>query len=223
MKNKHNELLRKMQREYHSHNQWDLNGDGLYIRHLYSDKQPTENDLSWWDDFGFIHGRRRVMVWWEHPRMKYSDEINEISHKEAGEAPKLNLFSNEKKNYKKAGKSRKTIVSYECSPSSEEYDKYFERYMAILKQKQTFGIDFEVRPSYQVEHLTWAIGINLCVPMEVRDQKEAKVVINLVKRIMKRETTIEKEFPNYRYGKHDWRTEQPKIQASDLLHEHQIE
>lgn len=222
MKNKHNELLRKMQREYHSHHQWDLDSNGLYIRHLYSDKQPTENDLSWWDDFGFIHGGRRIMIWWEHPRMEYSDEIDRLSNEEAGELPKNALFANKKKKYKKVGKSRKSIVSYECNPFSEEYDKHLDRYMSLVKQKQMFGIDFEVRTSYQVEHLTWALGINLIVPMEVRNVQEAKVVADLVKRILKRETTIEKEFPNYRYGKNDWLKEQQKIQKCGLLHEHKI-
>lgn len=222
MKNPHHERLHKMQREYHRNHQWRLDGNGLFIRHLYADKQPTENDLSWWDDFGFIHGGRRVMVWWEHPRMEYADAIDEKSRNEAGTFPKRSLFDDETANYVKVGNSRKKVVSYNCRKPSKESDEYFERWIEIEKRLQKEGIDFEVKPSYQVEHLSWAIGINLVAPIEVRNAKEVESAVNLVKRIMKRETTLEKEFPCYSYGKADWLKESEAREKLNLLHAHEI-
>lgn len=37
MKNKKQELLGRMQRQYHQKHQWRLNKDGLYIQHSYAE------------------------------------------------------------------------------------------------------------------------------------------------------------------------------------------
>jgi hypothetical protein len=82
MKNPKHELFGRMQRQYHQEHSWRLSREGLYIPHSYEEKQP--DDLSWWDDVGFIVNGRRVVVWWQPPRDVYRAAIDEQSWLEAG-------------------------------------------------------------------------------------------------------------------------------------------
>ena len=66
MKSQKFEKLGRAQKQYHRNRPWGLSSSGLYVPHDYSEK--TGADLSWWDDVGFILNKRRVIVWWQHPR-----------------------------------------------------------------------------------------------------------------------------------------------------------
>jgi hypothetical protein len=212
MKNLKQEKLRRMQCQYHRHHPWCLQKGGLYIPHSYETKQL--NDLSWWDDVGFILNKRRVIVWWQHPRCVYSDAIDKLSRSEVGDYPQKDLFIDKKKNYKKVGASRKRIVSYTCMEPSSEEKLYFERLSNIRERISTEGIDLEVYPSWGQENLNWAVGVNLVAPAEVRNEDELAVVASLARRLMLRQTTLDSEFPDYRYGKPDWLKEQNQIQPN---------
>ena len=85
MKNKKQELLGRMQRQYHQKHQWRLNKDGLYIPHSYAETKLKS--LSLCDDVGFILNDRRVIVWWQHPRYIYSSVIEEQSRDRVGPNP----------------------------------------------------------------------------------------------------------------------------------------
>jgi len=206
MKNRKQEKLRRMQRQYHRHHPWCLQR-GLYIPHSYEEKQ--RNALSWWDEVGFILNKRRVMVWWQHPRCVYSYAIDEQSWSEAGDCPQNELLiGRTQKNYRKVGASRKKVVSYTCIEPSVERKLYFERLDNIRKRISTEGIDLEIYPSWWQENLTWAVGINLVAPIEVRTENELAVLAFLVRRLMLRQTTLNLEFPGYRYGRAEWLKEQ---------------
>ena len=145
MKNKRQELLSRMQRQYHRKHSWRLNQGGLFIPHCYKETDP--DSLSWWDDVGFIQNGKRVIVWWRHPRHLYSDVIDEQSWQEAGPGPSDDwLFEGATTNYKKAGASRKKIVSYTCREPSVEQRRHYEHLEEIRKRKATEGVDLEVRP-----------------------------------------------------------------------------
>lgn len=206
MKNRNQELLRRMQRQYHRRHPWNLQG-GLYISHSYTEIQSDA--LSWWDDIGFILNKRRVIVWWQHPRCVYSDAIDERSWLEAGDGPQDNWFMDgAKKNYRKVGASRKKIVSYTCKELSVEQKLYYEHLENTRQHIKIEGIDFEAYPSWQQENLSWAVGVNLVAPIEVRNEKEVALLATLTRRLMLRQTTLEAEFPAYRYGRSEWLKEQ---------------
>jgi hypothetical protein len=213
MKNRKQELLRKMQRQYHRYHPWRLQDGGFYIPHSY--KETPQDALSWWDDVGFILNKRRVIVWWQHPRYVYSGAIDEQSFLEAGDAPQDNwLFDGAQKNYRKVGLSRKKVVSYTCRESSIERKLYYERFGNIRKRISAEGIDFEVYPSCRQENLTWAVGVSLVAPIEIRNENEAITLASLARRLMLRQTTLEAEFSAYRYGKTEWLEEQNRLVGS---------
>lgn len=207
MKNRKQELLRRMQRQYHQHHPWCLQQGGLYIPHSYKEIPPDA--LSWWDDVGFILSRRRVIVWWQHPRCVYSDAIDKQSWLEAGDSPQDNwLIDSTQKNYRKVGASRKKIMSHTCREPSIEQKLYYEHLNNIRKRISAEGIDLEVCPSLRRENLTWAIGVSLVAPIEIRNENEVAVLASLARRLMLRQTTLESEFPGYRYGRAKWLKEQ---------------
>ena len=45
------------------------------------------------------------------------------------------------------------------------------------------------------------------MPLEIRCQADAVALAALVRRLLKRETTLAAEFPNYAYGRAEWLAE----------------
>lgn len=216
MKNARYELLGRLQRQYHKNHQWRLSTGGLYIPHSYDEMKP--DDLTSWDDVGFILNGRRIIVWWRHPRYNYSNAIEDKVWEEAGPGPKDDwLFEGSTKNYKKVGKSgnRKKVVCYTCRQPSDEQDKYYDLLRDLRKQFESEGVDLNVSASWKWERLSWAMGVSLVVPMEVRNETELAAVASLARRLILGQTSIEAEFPGYSYGKEDWLRE-IEIRAKDM-------
>lgn len=203
MKSRKQELFGRMQRQHHRNHPWRLSKGGLYIPHSYAETKP--DSLSWWDDVGFILNGRRVIVWWQHPRYIYSTAIESQSWDQAGPDPQDDwLFDGATTNYKQVGKSRKKIVSYTSRQPSAEQDAYYEHLCAVRQRMESEGIDLAVSLSWKRERLNWATGVSLVVPLEVRSEDELAQVAALARRLLLGQTTLQNEFPDYRYEKADW-------------------
>ena len=206
MKSQKFEKLGRAQKQYHRNHPWQLASGGLYIPHDYTEK--TNADLSWWDDVGFILNRRRVIVWWQHPRHLYSEEIGRRARTLAGDDPSDDwLFEGGTKNYKRAGRSRKKLVSYTSRKPSEAQQRYYNSCREIEQRMTVEGIEFEVGTSWSRERLSWATGVELIVPLEVRNETELAVVAQLARRLLLGQTTLQTEFPGYRYTREHWLAE----------------
>lgn len=211
MKMKRLERMRDSQRTYHRKCQWVMR-NGIFAPHSY-DETPAD-ELSWWDDVGFILGKRRVMVWWIHPRQRYADEIEERAWREAGDVPgKADPFKISTPNYKRVGRSRKKIVSYTMQPAQGEMRQYYDKLNTIQKRLKHEGIDFDVSPHWRRERFSWATGVELIAPLEVRNEAELGVVAHLARRLLVGETSLAEEFAGYRYGKEQWLAEQKEARA----------
>ena len=103
-----------------SHRDWTF-VNKIYCHHSFENITP--NDLTWCADFGFILNDYYVSVAWEHPRMQYSDQINNAANQQVqhlyDEDGADNIFNDAKPNYIKVGKSRKKISSYMHSPTNK--------------------------------------------------------------------------------------------------------
>ena len=102
------------------------------------------------------------------------------------------------------GRPRKKIVSYTCRPPSEASRAYFQRLRALEQEMSAQGIDCSVRPSSKRKRLSWATGLELVAPLEVRNEQELAVVADLACRLLLGHTTLEREFADYRYTKESW-------------------
>jgi len=212
MKNAKFELLGRLQRQYHQNHPWNLSRGGLFIPHSYDETKPDE--LSWWDDVGLIMNKRRVIVWWRHPRHVYFDAIDTQAWDEAGDGPNDDwLMDGGTKHYKRVGKSRKRVVSYASRKPSEAQVAHYEKLRGIKARLVAEGIDLNVTTSWQRQRLDWADGVSLVAPLEVRNEIELAQVAALARDLMLGRTTLAAAFAGYQYGRSDWLRERKALAA----------
>ena len=217
MKQPHLEHLARRMREHHRHHPWRLSAGGLYIPHAYHDMKP--DDLSHWDDVGFILNGRRFMVWWQHPRYVYATAIEELawSQQEAefGQVPERDwLFKGATTLYKQVGKSgtRKKPIGSRSQQTPEATQRYYDQLderIAALRQQ---GIDREVRPSWTWRRYLRCMGINLVAPVEVRNEQELAQLAQLARQLVLRQTTLAERFPGA-YTRADWLREHSEVRT----------
>ena len=215
MKNPYYESLGRRMREYHRTHQWRLSEGGLYIPHAYWDMGPES--LSYWDDVGFILNGRRVIVWWQHPRDLYRNAIETLALEEAGDDPRDDwLCEGGTQNYKKVGKSgkRKKPSSYTCREMSAEQRLYYDTVFQIEGRLIRDGIDHQVSLSWKWERLSWATGVSLVAPLEVRNEKELAEVARLARKLILHETTLAQEFPDFVYDRSSWLADQSRAKKT---------
>ena len=202
--------LRAM-RAYHASKRGGQFDDGVRVFHCYD--EFAADDLSWWDDCQIIVNRRRVMIWWVHPRFKDRNAIEDAAWAAAGELPKRGDWLAEMRSRpvrKKVGKSRTRIVAYEHGEPTAEYQAYYARLHAVEDRIAAAGIDLIVRPSLSRRTLDWCTGLELCIPVEVRNVVELKALADIGRRLLKSETTLDRLFAGYAYGRGDWLAEQAR-------------
>jgi len=78
--------------------------------------------------------------------------------------------------YRKVCRSRKKIVSYTCCPPSQASREYFQRLQTLEQELSEQGIDCNVRPSSKRKRLSWATGLDLVAPLEVRNEQKLAIV-----------------------------------------------
>lgn len=208
MKNSNQERLGRLMKQYHRNceNQWTWDR-GINFSPSYSYSETKT--LSKSDEVGFILNDRRVMVFWIHPRVKYSAAIHKIARSEAGESPvdPADLFNCSEKRWKRQGRSRKKLAFCVLDPWPESQREYYSKIEAIESRLDIEGIDFVVRPSISVRRLAWCTCVDLCMPFEVRSKEEARALALFARRLIKGETALAKEFPGYEYGRTEWLAE----------------
>lgn len=87
-------------------------------------------------------------------------------------------------NYRRVGRSRKKIVSDTSQPVQGELRQYYDKLDTTKKKLQHSGIDFEVFASWRRRRLSWATGVELVAPLEVRSELELKSVANLARSLL---------------------------------------
>lgn len=209
MKNRHFERMRRTMLEHHRRHPWKLNG-GLFIPHRY----PSSKTLSWWADFGFIHGRHRVMVWWIHPRMKYADAIENKAFEIAGPMPIGSPI--EERKLSRPPRSLRRIKRRKSSAFklTDRRIEYFDRVTAIEDRLREEGIEQLVFPSFTIKRYPWGMGVSLCIPMEILTLCQLRELAGIAKQLVKREIMLSEAFPGKGYSKQDW------LQDMDLRKSH---
>lgn len=217
MKNPHLEFLGRRMREYRRHHPWGMSAGGLYIPHTYDDMRA--NDLSHWDDVGFILNDRPYMVWWRHPRDVYASAIETLAWEqqkvEHGEPPDSNwMFDGATTLYKQVGKSgkRKKPNAFRSREKSDELKSYY----AQLSERETVlrqqGIDLEIRPSWKWKRYEAFMGMDLVAPMEIRNEQEVAQLADLARQLVLRKTTLAERCPDA-YSRADWLREQGRVRT----------
>lgn len=207
MKQHRYEAMRLSQKEYHRSHPWRLSSGGLFIPHAYWDMTP--DSLSYWDDVGFILNGRRVMVWWQHPRYVYQEVIWSQVWQEVGDGPdEKSLIDAMMEDAIPSGLSlrkRTRATEYTTSPARVAYH---ERLNSTFSRLSAQGIECDVTVSWKRTRMSWATGVSMVAPIEVRSEAELLEVANLARRLLKQEITLKDAFPDFCYGRNDWLREQ---------------
>lgn len=208
MKSPRMEALARSQRLYHQRTPWRGNG-GLYSVHSFVG--IADHDLSWCD-FQFILSGRRINVCWHHPRQAYQDELDSRSWNVVDLQSKPDLLSllDGKRHYKQVGRSRKKLVGTEMREKTADEQARSDAVEAERQRLYTHGIDYTVVPSLKRERTSWSVFVKLCTPIEIRRLEDIQRTVDLVRRLLRFETTLAQEFPGYSYGQEEWLSEAPR-------------
>lgn len=209
MKQPHLEFLARRMREHHRHHPWRLSAGGLYIPHVYHDMKP--DDMSQWDDVGFILNGRPFMVWWQHPRHVYAEAIEALAWEqqcaECGDPPDWGRpIDTCVTIYKYVGSlsKRKKPLGERSWPSSEAQKRYYAILSERIKCIQQEGIDMDVQPYWTWKRYLRCMGLSIVAPIEVRSEDELAQLANLARQLVKRQITLAERFGTLAYGKADW-------------------
>ncbi len=214
MKNKYYEYLRQKRKEYIKSNKFiekQFNKNGLAVYHIYDDN--VQKNLSWWDDVGFKMGKQYYVVWWTHPRMKYADLSEDIAHNVVDDLyGKMSgdFFSDSTKNFKKVGKSRKKVMSYTCNTNRGDAESNWYDEFQKARDDTLFNGSVVAVPSFKITPLAYGKGIDICYPMEVRNEADLKTLVDLVKRLLRCECKLSDLVGDYKYSRDEWMSENNK-------------
>lgn len=217
MKNKNQERLARLQRQYHRKRPCHLDDLGLDYSGVFQPRLLI--GLSWAVELGFILNGRRVMLYWSHPRSVYAEALDDQARKDMGPGPSTDWNRESTPRYVPAGASRKRIVSYTSKGPSEAELQHWRAVNDHRAELEKIGIDYAVQPSIKVHRWDWAIGVDLVVPMEVETIEDAEALAKLARRLLKRETTVTAEFPGYVYTREDWLRDQATLNAQEPTEE----
>ncbi len=206
MKNKYFERLRKAAKQHHRNDRSARFKGGIIVFHTYELVAP--DDLTRWDDVEFILNNYRVNVFFVHPRMRYHDLVVDEAHRLTAHLAPDDLFGEATPVFKKVGRSRKKLAGHRTGRiGNDEWVNALSSEEARLMREA----DYRIEPSIKSSWCSYARCVRLCAPVEVRNEADLRTLANLTKRLLKRETTLDIEFPGYAYTKEDWINERMDI------------
>ena len=202
IKNSYQEKLKKSAKVFHKNNRGEKFTNGVIIWHQYDEAGITK--LSWWDDVSFILNDYLVQVAWIHPRMAFKDRAEDDAHKKVAhlDSGTDDFMGQSKPNYDKIGRSRKKMISRTLTGSflSSDWMQAFDAaYAETLKEA-----DFQITPFIKAEWVQHGCYVEICAPIEIQSERDLMVLVNLVRKLLKRETTLEQEFNDYAYAIDEW-------------------
>jgi hypothetical protein len=202
MKNSYQEKLKISAKVFHKNNRGEKFTNGVIIWHQYDEANTTK--LSWWEDVSFILNDYLVQVAWIHPRMAFKDRAEDDAHRKVAHLDRGadGFMGQSKPNYVKVGRSRKKIISRTLTGpllSSDWMQAFDAAYAETLKES-----DFQITPFIKAEWVQHGRFVEICAPIEIQSERDLMALINLVRKLLKRETTLEQEFADYVYARDEW-------------------
>lgn len=216
MKNFRSEQNKILAKQFHRTRRVGNFDNEIMSFHSY-DRLPPDR-LTWWDDVTFIINDYRVALAWTHPRMAFEDAIDSETDRQTEHLLREEFMRDGKPVYKTMGKSRKKIIHtvYEPLPESDFLGQWQK-----IRQQVLASTSIVIEPSLKSHWCKYSRLVNLCIPVEVRNENDLRYIVGLAKRLLKREVTLPDLFPNYRYTKSDWEREGLLSDGTDL-HVHRI-
>ncbi|NMM38333.1 MAG: hypothetical protein HHJ09_12660 [Glaciimonas sp.] len=216
MKNPHVERLKRRAKQRHRARRGDHFEGGIMCFHHYD--RLLADRLTWWDDVTFVLNNYRVALAWTHPRMAYEDAIDAEADRLTADLPSDNFMRDGTPVYRTVGRSRKQIIHtvYEPCTQTDRHDQWQQARKQVM-----LSANIQIGPSLDAHWCQYSRVINLCVPIEVRNESDLRQLVALTRRLLMREVTLQEAFPDYQYTRADWEREGLHIAGSDL-HVHKV-
>jgi hypothetical protein len=208
MKNKTFDKKRQLAKSFVK--QWKmthkLTERGNYLPHSYTGEQPV---LSWWDDVFFPLGSQLVVVNWTHPRMRYRDAVEDVAYEEMIKRkphPNYDLFEESTPVYKKLGNgNRKRIIAWRLPQSTSNPALEWTNEWRQLEEEMLPKSNIVIYPSMRVRQTSWARVVDICLPIEVKNQEAIEDVASYVKGVLSGIVSFHSCYPDgYKYNCENW-------------------
>lgn len=212
MKNRHIEALRKKSKRYLRERSRRYASYSLSVYGVSAPDREIDPDTEY---VAFQVNDYVVSVDWEHPRVRYQRQARKLAiaacehldRQESGE-----LFIGGEPVYAKLGRSRKKMAMIKGGRLNVDHD-----YHEVVDQKeQEILADSDsgivITTGFDAQWTDAAKYISLCAPLSMRTPADLAKLAELVKRLMRRETTLAEAFPGYRYNAQDWMKDRHEAQ-----------
>jgi hypothetical protein len=170
--------------------------------------------LSWWDDVTFILNDYRVALAWTHPRMEFEDAIDTEVARLTADLPHVEFMCEGTPVYKTVGKSRKQLTHTVYEPPAQT-DRHDQRQQ--VRQQVMQSTEIQIVPFLNAHWCEYSRFVNLCAPVEVRNESDLRQLAALTRRLLKREVALSDLFPGYQCRRADWEREGLHMVGTDLL------
>lgn len=205
LKNPHIErLIQSAKLAHRNDRRFYVSADGIRTRHAYGD--PPE--LTFWDEGEFVLNDYRVLVHLVHPRYAYQRRAEDLAWEAMHELdPSIDplIFPSEPI-YPKAAATRrrgKKIVGYRPPLLPQAHRDYFAA-QRMKRDEILATSEATITPVWTTGWWLWCRFVDITVPLEVGREEDLLPVVRLVRRLLRGETTLNAEFPGYRYGREQW-------------------
>ena len=203
MKNPYYQFIRRAAKKFHRQQYGDNFIKGIMQDYVFSEQKVDE--LSQYEDVMFILNDYRVQVFWSHPRWQYHETINAqvLDSLDIGNNLE-DAFKNAVPNYKKIGQSRKKKSSFTVGNllKAEIVEAFESERLKVLETS-----DLKTYPSIDVKWFKNCRYVEICAPIEIRKIEDLNILVTLVRKLLRYETTLEHEFQKYSYSRTDWKRE----------------
>ena len=61
--------------------------------------------------------------------------------------------------------------------------------------------DFQITPFIKTDWVQHGRFVEICAPIEIQSERDVMALVNLVRKLLKRETTLAQEFAGYAYAR----------------------
>lgn len=183
-------------------------GSKYKVYHSYLDEDRNLlRTKGYWDDVGVYGGSLFTVICWTHPRYMFEEKIREHVYEKMNTLYKEeSFFNNFNKKYKKVGKSRKKVISYEyCvdteynSPQKISYNQLFEDELKVTNHIQKCYINTYITKS--------ARYIHVCYPVEVICEDSLKKMTDEVMGYSRDYSKFYEKYGEYGYSLSDYMNE----------------
>lgn len=218
MKRPYIEQLKQRAKQFHQHQPLPLT-QGLYnVQRL----GRSHDAFTYEANAIFVQNDHRVYLHWEHPRLRYMRQVEELAWQQLQRQPSLEQelwIADNSANYRNLSLSSHQLLSW--SPASHEARHAFYQELSQKIQEVGQHTDFHIRPALHSYWTAQGRVLELCCPMEVRTEADLQALTAVAKQLLQGKQSLQSLYGDSDYTQADWVREftSPATAATPIMPE----